>query len=217
MLHALPTRHVPQRVELTSAGRANPRRGARAATLGPADVEFWFGVRVTTPARTCIDLARHDRRAGVMACDSALHQRLVTVDELKAGLARAQRWPGVRQAREIVHFADARAESPLESVVRLALHDSGFPPPELQYEIAVPGRRHPLRVDLCWPRHRLILEADGRTKYVGDENWREKRREALLRPTGFRIERVIWSDVERTWAATSAYLWSALGLSSPPS
>ena len=211
VLHGLPTRHVPERVELTAAGRANPRHGARVATLDPADVTRWFGVPVTSPARTCVDLARHDRRAGLMAADAALRQRITTRAELEATLVRACGWPGVRQAREIIGFADPRAESPLESVVRLALHDSGFPPPQLQYEITVPGRRRPLRVDFCWPGHRLILEADGRNKYVGDENWREKKREALIRPQGFRIERVIWADVEQGWAGTSEYLWTALG------
>ena len=212
VLHGLPTRTVPGRVELTAALRANPRHGARVATLDPIDLTRWFGVSVTTPARTCVDVARHDRRAGLMSTDAALRQRLTTRAELEAALERARGWPGVQQAREIVRFADARSESPLESVVRLALHDSGFPTPELQYEIAVPGRRRPLRVDFCWPEHRVILEADGRGKYVGDENWREKKREALIRPRGFRIERVIWADVEQTWASTSAYLWTALGL-----
>ncbi|WP_375484707.1 type IV toxin-antitoxin system AbiEi family antitoxin domain-containing protein [uncultured Jatrophihabitans sp.] len=211
VLHGLPTRQVPGTASLTAARRGNARHGSRVAALEPADVTEWFGTAVTTPARTCVDLARHDRRAGLMAADAALRQKLTTRAELESALDWARGWYGVRQAREVIRFADPRAESPLESVVRLALHDSGFPPPELQYEIFLPGRRWPLRVDFCWPEHRLVLEADGRTKYVGDANWREKQREALIRPLGFRIERVIQADVEDTWATTSAYLWAALG------
>ena len=57
-------------------------------------------------------------------------------------------------------FAEPRAESPLESVLRLRLHDDGFPPPQLQAEIAG------FEVDMLWPKQRLVLEADGRLKYT---------------------------------------------------
>ena len=80
---------------------------------------------------------------------------------------------GVRQARDIVALADARAESPLELITRLAMHDSKFPPPQLQVEIGG------YAVDFLLPG-KLIVEADGRGKYQGDALWREKKRESVL-------------------------------------
>jgi very-short-patch-repair endonuclease len=206
ILHGLPTFEIPASPELTCAqatlGRRN-RVHVHGATMTATDITTWFGAPVTTVGRTLVDLGRHDRRDALMAGDAALRERLVGVADLDAGLAGARGWPGVRQARAILALASPLAESPLESLVRLALHDDGFPPPQLQTEIGA------YRVDFCWPEHRLIVEADGREKYTGDELWREKRREARLRALGWRIERVLWTDVTRHWAETRRLLIGA--------
>lgn len=164
----------------------------------------WYGASVTTVARTLVDLARHDRRDAIMAGDAALRERLVTPTALDTALADAGGWPWVRQARAILALATPLAESPLESITRVALHDDGFPPPQLQVWIGDD------RVDLYWPNHGLVLEADGRGKYTGEELWREKKREQRLRARVRRIERVTWSDVVRDWPETSARLRHAL-------
>lgn len=213
LLTGLPTLDVPGRPEFTAvlpvtAGR-HGRALVRTAALAPSDVTSWFGARVTTVARTVVDLARHDRRDGLMAADAALRERAVTMTELHRALACAAGWPGVRQAREVVGLASPLAESPLESLVRLAVHDDGFPPPELQVPIGG------YRVDLAWPRQRVIIEADGRTKYVGDALWREKRREHDLRQLGYAVIRVIWADVLTGWATTRRMVSLALRSASP--
>ena len=139
-----------------------------------------------------------------MAADAALRERLVTSGDIEGSVVAARGWPGVRQARSTLALADPRAESPLESMVRLALHDDGFPPPDLQAWL---GRD---RVDFYWARHGLVVEADGRTKYRDDELWAEKKREQRLRALGNRVERVVWSDLGAAWPATRARLWAAL-------
>jgi hypothetical protein len=206
-LHGLPTLAVPDLAILTAqdAGTLGRRSSAhvRGATLHLMATTRWFGTSVTTLPRTIVDLARLDRRDGVMAADAALREGLVTRLALDAALAFAVGWPGVRQARKVLALADPRPESPLESITRLALHDDDFPPPELQFWI---GRD---RVDFYWPRYRLVLEADGRAKYSDEALWEEKKREQRLRAYGDQvefIERVVWSDVTRTWPATSARL-----------
>lgn len=206
ILHGLPTYAIPARPELTRADATLGRRNRvhlHGATLAPSEVTTWFGAPVTTLARTLVDLGRHDRRDALMAADAALRERLVTVELLQVGLAGAAGWPGIRQARAVLGLASPLAESPLESLVRLALHDAGFPTPQLQVEIGG------YRVDFCWPEYRLILEADGREKYTADELWREKRREARLRTLDYRVERVVWADVTRHWDATRRLLRAA--------
>ncbi len=47
--------------------------------------------------------------------------------QLDDALAAARGWPGVRRARSVLALASPLAESPLESLVRLRLHDAGFP------------------------------------------------------------------------------------------
>jgi very-short-patch-repair endonuclease len=167
---------------------------------------MWFGVPVTGVARTLVDLARHDRWDGIMAADAALHEKLVNRRDIDRALAGAVGWPGVRQARALLALATAEAESPLESLTRLRLHDDGFPIPELQVWI---GRD---RVDLLFVEQRLILEIDGLEKYERDALQQEKRREVRLRRQGYRVERVTWTDIVKRWPETSAWLRSVLRL-----
>ena len=65
---------------------------------------------------------------------------------------------------EVVEFTDQRAESPLESIARVALRDCGLPPPDLQVwlgGVVEPGGR----VDFYWKRYRTVAEVDGDLKY----------------------------------------------------
>jgi very-short-patch-repair endonuclease len=206
ILHGLPTIAVPTIPELTGCvgwlGRRD-RAHLRGATLSENDVTRWFGADVTTVPRTIVDLARHDRQDGLMAADAALREGLTDAAAIQRALCVAAGWPGVRRARSVLALASRLAESPLESIVRLALHDSGFPPPELQLEI------RGYRVDFVWPEQRLIVEADGLMKYSEAEWRREKRRESRLRALGYRIERVLWEDVMQFWSATRDRLWAA--------
>lgn len=207
VLHGLPTLAQPQAPQLTETHTdVMGRRFAAhvySARLDASSTTNWFGVPVTTIARTIVDQARHGRRDGVMAADAALRERLVTDEQVRAELAAAAGWPGIRQARQIWDLASPLAESALESVVRLALQDAGFPPPQLQVVIG------PYRVDFCWPERRLIIEADGEGKYHDDELRREKRREHYLHVRGWRVIRVMWADVLLDWPLTCARLWRA--------
>ena len=207
VLHGLPTLAVPDTPQLTTYEDAGLGRSVVhrfGAGLDVDSVTEWFGVPVTDVARTVVDLARHDPRDGIMACDAALREGLLGSRRSREALRDAVGWPGVRRAREVVAMGSPLAESPLESVTRWAMYRSGLPAPELQVELCG------YRVDLLLSRHRLVIEADGRLKYTGDELRREKRREHALRNAGFAVERVIWSDVVRAWPSTERRLWRAV-------
>lgn len=208
ILHGVPTLAVPISPELTDAHTGTMgHRGSHhvfSAALSEASTASWYGIPVTSIARTIVDEARHSRRGGLIALDAALREHLVTPADLALELDAAIGWPGIKQARAIVDLGDGRAESPLESITRLAMHDDGFPPPMLQVAVG------PFRLDFYWPEHRLVVEADGEGKYVGDASLREKRREHYLHQRGLRVERVMWRDVTIEWAQTSRRLWAAL-------
>jgi hypothetical protein len=217
ILLGLPTMQVPARASfVVPHNHPVQRAGACRSHLRPSEVTTWFGIPCTSAARTVVDVARSDRSDGLMAADAALHERLVTRAQLQSALADAEGRPGVRQARGVLALASAKAESPLESLTRLALHDDGLPPPQLQVGIFAPGRSRPYRVDMLWRAERVIVEVDGRSKYTGDELWREKRREDALRDLGYRVVRVTWSDLIHEWPATSARIRSALARATPP-
>jgi very-short-patch-repair endonuclease len=217
VLYGVPTFALPARPELTVRAPATLGNRSRthvySAALPENDITTWYGAPIATLSRVLVDLARHDRRDAIMAVDAALREEMVTTAQLSASLADAAGWPFSRQARDLLALADGRSESPLESVVRLALHDDGFPPPELQAWLG------PYRVDFYWPQYRFVLEADGRGKYdeEGDPLWEEKRRETAIERMGYGVERVLWSDVARTadWIRFSSYLRRKMRASSP--
>lgn len=94
---------------------------------------------------------------------------------------------GVVQLREPVQVADAQAESPGESITRLAIIDVGLPAPQPQYWIGVAGRRLP-RLDLAYPRSRVAVEYDGREFHDSDEHKEaDRRRRQWLRDHGWTV------------------------------
>lgn len=217
IVHGLPTRRIPVLAQLTARSTHTPgARGTvlvRGAGLSPCEVTRWFGVAVTTVARTVVDIARHDGGGGLMAADAALREGLATRADLSRALDTARGWPGVRRARAAISFASPLAESPLESLTRFAMLTSGLPTPEEQVEIYDPSDGRSYRVDFLIRQHKLVIEADGRSKYSGDELWREKRRELALSRLGYRVERVIWRDVVTAWPATETRLRRAMSSS----
>ena len=181
-------------------GSSTGRPGIRVhkAALPTGDVTTCKGVPVTSVARTVVDLARTLPFAeGVAVADSALGDKRATRGELEAVLVRCERWPGIQRARRVVAFADPLAESVLESISRVAFHEHGLPPPELQVWVGdvdeIAGR-----VDFLWSEHRTIAEADGAIKYTGPARaLAQLNRDARLREAGFEVVHFTWAEITR--------------------
>ena len=83
------------------------------------------------------------------------------------------------QARQLIPLADARAECPQESQLRLVIIDAGLPAPEPQLWIYDGAGRGIYRIDLAYGPKRIGLEYDGashmeRERLRGDRyrmNW----------------------------------------------
>ena len=179
------------------AGR--PAIRVRTTSLPPDQTTVIGRIAVTTAARTVVDLARTTPfRSGVVAADCALHLGKTSKAELLAVIAACRRWPGVDRARRVVQFSDGRAESPFESIARVAFRDGGLPPPELQ--VWVGGDSGPVgRADFLWRQHRTIAEADGALKYADPDRARQQlRRDAELREAGFEVVHFGWAELTLT-------------------
>lgn len=189
------------------------RRGIRVAALPASHRAVLHGVAVTSSARTVADCARVlSPLAGLVTADSALRAGVPRASVLDV-LAYCSGWPGVRLAREVVAFADARSDSPLESGVRWQLAQAGLPAPELQLTICDEDGRDEGDVDFVWLAQRTILEADGRLKYAEPSAlWREKRREDALRALGFEVVRCYWEDMMGGGAVIAARVRAAFAL-----
>lgn len=168
-----------------------------AAALPQEHVTTVLGVRVTTVARTVVDLARSlPYTEGVAAADSALHKRLVVKPELTRLLKEFGRWPGISKARQVVDFSDQLAESVLESAARVVFAQFGLPPPQLQIDICDDKIRFIGRVDFLWEDQRTIGEADGMAKYqeAGREG-AQIRRDIRLREAGYKVVHFTWAEL----------------------
>jgi len=184
-----------------------------ASELPPEHVTRLYNLPVTTVARTVADLARTlPFMDAVVVADSALSQEKTTKPELQLILKQfATGWPGVRQARRALEFADERAESPLESAARVVFAEAGLDPPELQVTIHGEQAQFAARVDFLWRAQRVIAEADGLVKY-NDRNdlLDERERDHQLREAGYTAVHFTWREIFQTPEAVIARLRTAL-------
>ena len=163
----------------------------------PADHVIWrYGVPVTTPARTVMDLARTLPFAeGVVAADSAIRQGLTRKSELRKVLTACRNWPGAATAARVVDFSNGLSVSALESLARVLFDESGLPPPVLQHWISH-GSATIGRVDFLWEEFKIIVEVDGNLKYRDPQRakaqlWRDKK----LRAAGYHVEHFDWYEI----------------------
>lgn len=200
LLHALPVRRAARsRVTMTKPSRSSGkhRRGVvvTSARLADADLTHRHGCRTTTVARTLVDLGRSEPLDwAVAAVDHALRTGQVQRRGLDEALDRLGPVRGTRAARRAVALADARAESPGESLSRVLFVLAGLAPDELQKKF--PHSTGVDRVDFFWECG-VIGEFDGFEKYAGDPRkvWDEKRREDRLRRQGYEVVRWVWDDL----------------------
>ena len=178
--------------DLSIRSRAGVR--VRRAELPESEVIIRRGFPTTSPLRTVCDLgSRRDLVESVIAIDMALHARLIDMATLSAFVVSNPGRKGIKRLRRAMGLADARAESPMETRLRLELEASRLPRPNTQAELADHSGRFIARVDLYYPDCRLVIEYDG-------ENHKEriatdlKRQNALLN-SGYHVLRFTASDL----------------------
>jgi hypothetical protein len=166
----------------------------KSAALDPRDVAARGRLPVTTPLRTCFDLARSLPLVdAVAALDQALYREVVALADLRACFAGGQRHPGIAQARRVVELVEPGVESPMESRLRMVLVLGGLPRPQVQVELHDAGGRLLGRPDLLYLRARLAIEYDGdnhRERLVTDN-----RRQNRLQRAGYTLLRYTAPDV----------------------
>lgn len=160
-------------------------------------------VRCVGPAFCAVDIARHlGPLDGLVVADAVLH-RGVDRSVLFELISKMQAYPGIGTAEWVTEKADARSESPLETLGRYAFLTEGLRPPLSNPWIWTGGQW--FRADHLLPDSGILLEADGALKYNNRLDAdsivaNEKERERLLRRAGFGIVRYNWSDaLNRPW------------------
>ncbi len=94
-----------------------------------------------------------------------------------------------------MQYADARAESPMESEARSAFIDGGLPAPELQYEIV--DRCGDLwRVDFAWPAAMVVAEYESMEWHASPEALKHDRiKTSRLQECGYSVIPIVVDDV----------------------
>lgn len=141
-----------------------PTRGIRAWADAIEDDEIGriAGVRVTTPARTALDLAcRYPEDVAVVAVDALARATGLKMSEVAPLLDRYRGRRGIRNARAVLDLVDPGAESPQETRVRLLLIRAGFPRPQTQIPVFNEYGALVAELDMGWEDIKLAVEYEG--------------------------------------------------------
>lgn len=158
-----------------------------------------YGIVMTSPARTVVDLARVlSFRGAAVAADSATRAAPTVREECESVLRDCSNWPWIHSAARVVAFIDPSAESALESLARVLFAEAALPAPLTQ--VVLGDEWGPIgRVDFYWPEYGVVVEVDGMRKYR-EEPYAlvaEKQRQERLENAGYIVRRLTWHDVMR--------------------
>ena len=194
---------VPSASIAVVAGRSRPQRNGvrgRRLRLPEGHLTSAHGLRLTTPARTWLDCAAFMPVEHVVAMgDAVLHRQLATVGELRDITHWAFRRRGVTKCRRSLDLLDAAAESPGESLTRMALVAGGLPRPECNVNVFDEGGGWLARADMLWRSARVIVEYDGAVHLEESRRRRDAQRRNLLQDAGWLVIVVTANDLRTPW------------------
>ncbi len=164
--------------------------------IEPDEIAVIGGMRVATPARTALDLARRYPRGVAVAAIDALAQAVeLKLADIELLVDRYRGRRGMKVARAAIELIDGGAQSPKESWLRLLLLSAGFPRPQTQIAVRNEWGWAEAYLDMGWEDILVAVEYDGdqhrssRAQYVKDIRRLEK-----LERLGWIVVRVIAED-----------------------
>ena len=187
-------RHPDVLIPGDKARRHRGIRTPRAGRLDDVDVRRRYGIPVTSPARTLVDLAATmPPKALRRATREALAQGLVTIPQLTEAARRLGPCRGSSKLTAILAQGHVPTRSELEDAVLDLITAGGFEPPLVNAPLYVQGRK--IVPDFRWPEQRLVVEADGAKWHDNPlAKQDDAARQALLEASGERVVRVTWDQ-----------------------
>jgi very-short-patch-repair endonuclease len=166
----------------------------RRSVVPAAEVVQVRGMPATSMIRTIADLcASLSLVEAVVIADAALHRRQVRLEDLGVWAASNSRRHGIRAMRRVIELVEPKAESPMESRLRMLLVLAGLPRPRAQVAIYDERGRFVGRPDLYYELHHLGIEYDGAVHR--DSLARDDRRQNRLLNAGVHLLRFAAPDV----------------------
>lgn len=188
--------------------RRATRRGLcvhSARRLSRAEVRASRGLRLTSPARTLLDLAEVlPRRGLVRTVNEARVLGLATPLEIERQLARSPGRHGRADLARALGGGNA-TRSELEDRFSSLIRATGLPTPEVNARVGG------YEVDFMWPDQRVIVETDG-LAYHGHRAAieRDRRRDLDLEALGWRVLRLTYGQVHADSLRVAARLGALL-------
>ena len=182
----------------------------RARSLDRRDVLRHDSIRVTSPARTLLDLAGMLREQALRRTTRrAQAEQRVSVRQLREIAGRSHGHRGVAKLRAAMAGGAAPTRSAFEDVLVDLLDAAGIERREINAPLRFDGRT--IIPDLIWRNRRIAVEADGAA-------WHDHRltcehdvdKQALLEAHGWRVLRVTWEQTVRRPRQTLARITAAL-------
>jgi Protein of unknown function (DUF559) len=168
------------------------------------------GIRVTSPARTLLDLATVlPEQALRRAARQAQALRLVTVPELLEIASRCRGHRGAAKLRAVVADGPAPTCSTLEDDLLGLFDAAGIERPEINAPLRIGGRT--IIPDYLWRERRLAIEADSAIWHdhkLVREN--DAGKHAILEAHGYRVLRITGDQTRYEPRQTLARIRSAL-------
>jgi hypothetical protein len=176
-------------------GSRRHRRGITvhaSATLTAADIEVIEGIRVTTIARTLLDLAAVIDGLGVRrAYESAERLDLLDLNALDDLISRNPGHRGLKHLLPLLEYDPgpaARTRSELERVFLDLCRGRGWPMPDVNAWLCG------YEVDMYWPEAALVVELDGHAFHrTARQTERDHIKSAELEAAAFRVIRLTHS------------------------
>lgn len=202
----------PAHVTLAGGGCRKPGIDARVSRrLSAADRTIRWGIPVTTPPRTVIDLAdRLDDQALEQMLAEARVMKLVTDGQLRQALSRLRGRRGAGRITRLLARAHGPALTRSEAERRFLALIRAAQLPEPRANALVGG----LEVDFYWPVDRLVVEIDGFAFHSGRRGFeRDRERDAVLAASGLRVIRITRRQLSDEPETVIARLAAALAIS----
>ncbi len=172
------------------------------------------GMRVTTPARTALDLAcRYPVDRAVAAIDALARATRLKMADVQLLAARYRGRHGIPKARKTLELVDAGAESPRETWLRLILMRNGFPRPATQIPVYDEFGALVAELDMGWEDIKVAAEYEGDHHRTNPEEFNKGiRRHDDVTELGWLVVRVTKRDTEGAVIGRVAAAFSRRGV-----
>jgi hypothetical protein len=195
----------------------NRRRAAGitvwAVGIDDDEIQSIDGMRVTTAARTAVELAcRYPLDSAVAAIDALARATRLKVPDIELAAGRHPGRHGLERARKAIELVDPGAESPQETRVRLLIIRAGYPPPETQIPVYNEYGVLIGEVDMGWrdPNLKIAVDYEGKHHRMSRERFdKDIRRIRDLTEAGWIVIRVTVQDTDATILRLLADAWAS--------